>query len=292
MSVDFFGRGGSASGPRGHNGPPGPPGPRGLIGNPGSIKDLCLWMPNMVLNTLREEDEQCCFLITDVRNDIKRDAKGHVTEWKSRTKDKSTNAIADTPCEDIVKIDDERYALDFHNSFYFADNVHFFPSLDKETRSVYTYICLTFRTQSDEEQTIVTNYDPDNPTIPFREISATSTEIHIWGASIDGTNLSSVPIHHLTREWTTVFVEWFISPHKNQGMYIINDNETTGFFTCQKNLEGAEEVGISIGGRSDQSRSLTGAISALEIYTTVNTKEATLPEPLRQCIIRNQLIKS
>ena len=133
MSVDFFGRGGGASGPRGHNGPPGPPGPRGRTGKPGSINDLCAWMRTMILNTLREEDEQCCFLITSLTDDVKRNKKGEVVEWKSRTKDKTKNAIADIPSKDIVKIHDERYALDFHNSFYFADNVHFFPSLYDET---------------------------------------------------------------------------------------------------------------------------------------------------------------
>ena len=289
MSVDFFGRGGGASGPRGHNGPPGPPGPRGQTGKPGSINDLCTWMPNTILNTLREEEEQCCFLLTNPEEDIRRNEKGEIVEWKSRTKDKTKNAKAkEIPSSDIVKISDERYALDFHKNLYIADNIELSPPAE----SRYTYICLTFRTQSDEEQTIVTDYDSSSPNDPFREISATSTEIHIWGASIDGKDLSYVPVQHMTREWTTVFVEWFISPHKNQGLYIINDNETRGVFTCQKKQGWLTPEFISIGCRSDQSRFLTGAISALEIYSNVHTEEATLPETLRQRIIRNQLIKS
>ena len=96
------------------------------------------------------------------------------------------------------------------------------------------------------------------------------------------------PIQHITREWRTIFVEWYISSNKNQGSYIINNNEITGVFTCQIPSE-IQEVGISIGGRYGRSQLLTGAISALEIYSTKKDK-CILPIPLKQLIITNQLI--
>ena len=51
------------------------------------------------------------------------------------------------------------------------------------------------------------NYDPYNPTLPFREIFASNREIRIWGAKTKATYLS---IAHKTKEtdWTTVFVDW------------------------------------------------------------------------------------
>ena len=39
------------------------------------------------------------------------------------------------------------------------------------------YVCVTFRLQGDNEQIILTNYDPANPT-QFNEISPTNTEIY------------------------------------------------------------------------------------------------------------------
>ena len=55
----------------------------------------------------------------------------------------------------------------------------------------------------EQDKTSISNYDEDNPNLPFREISASNKEIRIWGAK---TKSSYVPIEHETKEidWTTV----------------------------------------------------------------------------------------
>ena len=119
--------------------------------------------------------------------------------------------------------------------------------------------CVTYMVLGDEDQTIISNYDEDNPDFPFREISASNKEIRIRGAK---TKLSYVSIEHKAKEtdWTTVFVEW-----SNNGQCTVCVNGKVGTFTCQETLE-VEEEQFSIGGRFDGSRLINGEISALEIY--------------------------
>ena len=263
-------------------------GPRGQDGNPGAagIDDMCKWLPNMVLKHLREEEEKCCLLLTNPEKDIKR--KGDdIVEWISRSNTNFNAKPVDHPSKDIVRISDERFALDFNNSPYWTDGIVLSPDGYK---NAYTYVCVTFRVQgSEEEQTIISNFDSDNPQLSFREITATNSEIRIWG--VKNGELSYVTIQHVTREWTTLFVEWYTSPEINRGTYNINNNELTGEFTCQTPSM-VEELKVSIGGRYDKTRLLTGAISALEIYSVEDstTEDGMLPKPLKQLIIENQLI--
>ena len=67
MSVDIFGasRGGKASASRGKRGPP---------GKPGSIRDLCKWLPKTTLATLRKHEENGCFILQS-DDDIKMSGK-------------------------------------------------------------------------------------------------------------------------------------------------------------------------------------------------------------------------
>ena len=70
----------------------------------------------------------------------------------------------------------------------------------------YFSICVTFSVVGEQDRTIISNYDEDNPNLPFREVSASNKEIGIWGAK---TKSSYEPIEHEAKEtdWTTVFVE-------------------------------------------------------------------------------------
>ena len=65
---------------------------------------------------------------------------------------------------------------------------------------------VTFQTDGEHDQIIISNYDEGNSSFPFREISASNKVIRIWGAK---TKSSYVPIKHKTKKtgWTTVFVE-------------------------------------------------------------------------------------
>ena len=94
MSVDIFGR------PSGGNGTMGPLGLRGSKGDPGKggMEQMCMWMPNTILNKLQEEEEQCCLIIEDPSKDIKRDGS-NVTKWVSRTE--KCNAKAEKPMKNL-----------------------------------------------------------------------------------------------------------------------------------------------------------------------------------------------
>ena len=63
---------------------------------------------------------------------------------------------------------------------------------------------MTFRTETDHKQTVVSSYYVDNPGDIFREILATSMEIYL-GCKNEA--LNDVPGQHGTRKWTTVDVE-------------------------------------------------------------------------------------
>ena len=56
----------------GSKGDRGSPGPKG---SPGTITDLCTWMPHAVLKNLQENEEDGCFFIADLSKDIKRELK-------------------------------------------------------------------------------------------------------------------------------------------------------------------------------------------------------------------------
>ena len=134
----------------------------------------------------------------------------------------------------------------------------------------------------EQDQTIISDRDDVNPTLPFREISASNKEIRIWGAK---TKSSYVPIEHDTKQadWNTVFVEW---SKNGQGSFQVNGRDIVGAFTCQ-NTWGISESAISIGGRFGGSRLFNGAISALEMYVDA---ESRLPDALKNLIISRQLI--
>ena len=47
----------------------------------------------------------------------------------------------------------------------------------------YVCICATFSVEGENDQIIGTDFDPENPDIQFRGISATNKEVKIWGAT-------------------------------------------------------------------------------------------------------------
>ena len=149
----------------------------------------------------------------------------------------------------------------------------------------YVYVCVT---DGEQDQPIISNYDPDNPDLPFRGMSASSKEIRIWGTK---TKSSYVPIEHDTikNEWTTVFVEW----SNHEGSFHVNGKKkVVGVFTCKDELE-MEGTVISIGGTFDGSHSLKGGISTLEIYIVGKTRgddNDGVPDGLKNLIISRQLI--
>ena len=271
---------------QGSNGPAGPQGPQGdpgPIGKPGSFNDLCIWMPNSVLKQLQEQEEQC-YSLTNI-SDIKRNEKDEIIEWKSRNK-KHLSIIAENPSKDLIELPGYGYALDFHNSRYKAKEMNIFVCVNG-----YGYMCITFRVNGGEEQqTLLTNYKHTDRFHQFHEISVSSNEIRIWGSK--NNKVIFIPIQHDCRTWTTLFLEYHYSPttHLLQGSYIINnDEESQGDFAFQEPL--FCRSGISIGGRSNNTQFLIGAIHAIECYFVDDSKEK-IPYTLKDLIIKSQRVES
>ena len=109
------------------------------------------------------------------------------------------NAVAE--CRRLVHIKDRYNALFFDNSLYTQDDIIITPSTP-----CYVCICGQFSVEGENDQINVTNFDPDNPDIQFRGISATNKEVRMWG---DTSVSRYVPIKHESKKgsWTTVWVE-------------------------------------------------------------------------------------
>ena len=276
-------------GPRGKPGIQGPIGPRGDIGpkgNPATIQDLIMLMPNSITSDLRTIEENCCLIIEDLRTDLKYDTEAVVTEWFSRTK--KCNAVLQPGAKgarDVKELRDGRFALEFVDNHYVINDEGLGSS-----GCFYRYICVTFQSNADDEQVVVSTFDTSVIDAPFYEIAVSaSTEIKITCPNGDFETKSAY-IQHNTREWTTLFVEWVpLSNDKERCNYMINNDMTTwGTIDCK--VPDTQLLDLHIGARlGHTSKYLNGAISALEIYETLIGKEP-IPKCLRDLIISNQVI--
>ena len=262
----------------GQRGPPGPQGAKGERGESG-FNVLCKWMPNLALDGFRKEEDGC-FVLTDSATDVKHDGK-KITEWYSRSLKKfNLSAEEGKECTRLVTINEGHKALIFDKCLYTSDDLALTPRID-----CYTYICVTFSVEGDHDQEIITDCHPSMTGIPFRGISATNKEVRIWGAKTSSKYFSIK--HESTKgSWTTVMVEWKNFDDCRSWVYI-NGVEVHGVFTSVGIIR-EEQFGLSIGDRFDKSRTLTGGISALEIYIGYKLR---MPDILRNLIISSQLIK-
>ena len=71
-------------GPMGAVGAAGPPGERGEPGTSG-IVDLYNWLPSTVLENFQVDSEECCFIIKKDGDDIKKNKRGNIESWKSKS---------------------------------------------------------------------------------------------------------------------------------------------------------------------------------------------------------------
>ena len=71
----------------GPTGPAGAPGPRGERGEPGAsgVIDFYNWLPTTVLENFQADSEECCFIIRKGGDDVKKDKRGNVISWKSKS---------------------------------------------------------------------------------------------------------------------------------------------------------------------------------------------------------------
>ena len=189
MSVDKFGD--CDEGEREKRGPPGKNG-----------FDLCIWLPNAILENLQRE-EVYCFTLTDLEKDIKRSGDD-VVEWISRSSVK-LNLIVNTDKKPAKskELSPKWYALVCKESGYESDDILLFKYIDGIDCG---FICLTFRTSSDSVQTSISDFQTD-PTSYF-DVSVTSSEIMVSLFNIITKKLKKVSIQQDCRNWTTFFIEY------------------------------------------------------------------------------------
>ena len=220
-------------GPPGERGPAGAVGQRGPPGQSGSIEDMCKWLPNTMLKNIRELEERCCYLLRDLKKDIQKNKSGEITTWISRSHNK-INLKGKVPSKVIVKLPNEKgYALSFHNTYYTAEEISFMGG------SGYGFLCITFRTQQDEEQILVTNFEPGDTDNPFNEIAVSKSTIFINGYK--GKKEVKVSVKHDCRKWTTLFIDWMTKYSDVggtlTGSYMINgDKKLIGTFNFKLSI--------------------------------------------------------
>ena len=271
------------TGSRGEPGERGKVGPKGDVGPAGSIKDMCTWMSDTVLNNLQKTEEECHLVIEDTSKDIERDGERFIREWVSRTGKCNATADADFASKDLVKLPNDREAIIFHKNRYFIEDLVLIP----HDRGSWGYICITFRTSSSQNQAVVSNYQDAQEN--YVEIYATDTEIGLTST------LTKQPFHyiiqHVNRNWTTFFLEYIGSEKNTTFKYDINDGEDTDTFSME-NIDGEVE-GIAIGARLDDTHFLQGEIASFVSYHRehAHTNGKFMPTSLRKLIISHQMVE-
>ena len=66
-----------------------------------------------------------------------------------------------------------------HNALVFIKSLYEVEDVVLSLVKSYISICVTFLVVGEQDQTIISNYDEDNPNLSFREISASNKEIRI-----------------------------------------------------------------------------------------------------------------
>jgi len=274
---------------RGPPGVDGLPGPQGSKGDPGEngINLMSVWMSNTLTKSLRENDENGCFFVRNLK-DIERDGK-KIKRWKTKCLNgKHLNAVR--PTENLIKLpDDQGYAIEFTNSLYIVK-----IALLMDYRPGYGFFCVTFKTQEVKEQTLFSNHDKYNLDYPANELLVSKSKISICG--VKNEKPATFSIDHDCRDWTTLFVEWNVNKVQNESTfhYIINnDKQLTGSFSFDTFWTTTDF--IAVGDRDGDSlyKPFNGQVRAIEFYFSTDILDGKcLPTSLRNKIIESQCVRS
>ena len=126
----------------------------GLRGKTGSsgLDVISSLMPNTLLNNLQTYDEECCFFINNLTQDVLI-KEGSIQEWISRTKNKR-NLLIEKPCHGTEKIETNRYAIIFNKTLFINNDIFFLPNY----ADTFGFVCITFQVEGGNEQTLISNY--------------------------------------------------------------------------------------------------------------------------------------
>ena len=253
----------------------GPRGPRGFRGKDSSIVDFSTWLPNTLINNLQVNDESGAFFIENPDKDLIRQKNGKtITEWVSRSR-RGGNLVALEPSSEIEKIDfTDRYAMKFKKTHYKSQEGLFLGG----GQDTCGFMCITFRTNSEDEQVLISghHHQLDKPPCEIRVSGATEITIQIH-------DVKEIIQHASCKEWTTLFVEYNSDEKLSHFTYDVNG--TVGSFTAPSCL--FEILGYHLGCRGNGTNYLDGEIAAVETYENSNTA-APLPDTLKNIIINNQ----
>ena len=97
-------------------GPPGKKGSQGPAGLPGSIIDMCRYLPKATIGLFRFYDEENFYAINDPLKDLVKD-KSFIKGWRSHSQNGST-LTAKMASKEVMFVEDGRYALGFKKSTY------------------------------------------------------------------------------------------------------------------------------------------------------------------------------
>ena len=296
--VNIFGKE-EVRGKKGDRGPVGPmgavgaQGPQGERGEPGTsgIVDLYNWLPSTVLENFQVDSEECCFIIRKDGDDIKKNKRGNIESWKSKSisavlqgyKHFKRTAVITTQSQSIKSV---TYFPDGRG--YLTLEKSMFRVKDVTLTNTYSFACVTFKVLGDAlDQCVVSNWQPEHDQYVFRGISASKGEIRIYGC--DNGEKDYFSIAHNTTIWTTIFVEW-TENDGNRGTFDINNGEKKGTFTVKPSTEFLPPT-VYIGGRSDNSHYFNGYISAVEWCSFLELAQGThFPAYLKKLIIESQYI--
>ena len=266
--MDRFGAIGAKGAIRGRRGPP---------GRDGSIKDLCQWMPAGTLWNLWKYEETGAFHLgktTDVQ------VQNHtVTSWNSRS-ELGKNLTSVHPAT----------LTTFPNAIEFTGKEYYHAPIN--TVACITgsgYLAITFQTDSDHTQTLIGRYRKRDPLLQNFEINVTTNEIFVCGYAKN--KPIQIPIMHNCRNWTTLFLQYTITPSKEMHFeYMLDaDIDQKGQFSLHAS-RGAKPSMI-LGAREDHTQYFSGKIHALDIYFTENSNER-IPDPISLLVSRHQKVKS
>ena len=248
----------------------GPRGPRGFRGKDSSIIDFCTWMPKTILKNLQTHDERGCFFIQNLESDLDRKGK-RIQKWISRSLP-GLNLIADIPSSEIEQLED-RYVLNFQKTRYSSEELAILPNFP----NMYGFFCITFRVTTDDEQVVISDYQERQD--GYCEIRVTANEIILH------LHHTTEIIQHSCKNWTTLFIEY--NTDEKVAHYRFNVNGVTGSFVGKTSRD--IHAGFALGSRWDDSYFLNGQMASLEMYWIPSS--ASLPEPVKEVIIKNQNIR-
>ena len=216
-----------------------------------------------------------CFFITDIPKDNKRKGSD-ILQWNTRSH-KKFNATSERAAKSLTEIRNRRHSLVFKNARSVNDDNLLLPNHP----GTDGFICVPFRTSSDHEQTLLSNFE----TILFLTKSPLQTHKSTFGVWKMGKekwvlyNTSAVIGQRLLAAVAVAAVA-VAAEHQAQLTYIINDDpKLSETFT----FDSIEEMtsGCAVGSRYD------GGISSIEMYYVKGNPP---PQSLKDLVIKNQLI--